>query len=210
MMKSKKALYKELLQMFVGDADCADWIQEPFKLSNKVAASDRISLIALPGNGFEFPDRTEKCKAIYPLECNCNIPVSVQSLRGMVDEVPMVDCFDETKEKCSACNGECEVEYEFSHGGIDYEVSSECPVCDGEGGEVSISAVPNGKKKLNEEVMLTIEGALFNIIQVNRLADTAEKLGLDDISLVHKRASTNAYLFQLGEADLLMMPCINQ
>jgi hypothetical protein len=197
-------VYQQVLQMFTSK-DRNNWMKEPFLVGDKAASTNGWVLIAVPNSNYQYEDNSEKTKTVYPIDCNCEKNISLAQLKDAISKAPLIDCFDETEQKCSACYGEGEVEYKFSYGIKDYTIDHECPVC--EGVVYKTSEIPNGKKEIDYTKFIIIGNSTFNIARVENIVEVAELLQAENITLVFQNRNTQASLFKVKDAEMIVMPC---
>jgi hypothetical protein len=163
-------------------------------------------LCAIPDFEIDCPVLEDKLKTVYPIEYNQTKFIYLSQLKEAFSKAPLLDDYDETEVECSACYGEGEVEYEFSHGRKDYTIESECPVCEGQGVIIGKSDKPNGKKIIDYTKLITIGNSTFNIERLQDVVKVAELLGVKNISLVFQGKPSQGNLFKVGDAEILIMP----
>lgn len=208
-MKATIETYLEILQHFKDDTGypTRNWMSSPFSANGKAVATDAIKLVAtpfVPG----LPGYSEKVRNVYPVAHNMDKAIHLTELRERLNAWPQVDCFDEVTVKCGACNGDGNVEYEFSYQGRDFEMESECPICDGEGSASTKSKTPNGQKEPDEDKVFRIGNSAFHYDLVKSLLFVAETLQ-SDIRVLSQTDYRRPTLFAIGEVEVLLMPIYN-
>lgn len=203
-------VYEDILQLFVSDDDLRMWMTKPFIVGNKAVATDAHCLVSVPewkGN-YEYCDKT---KDVYPKEYNCFKEIPLSNFLAAIAKVPLIDDYDEevTETECDECDGEGEVDFEYSAGRRDYYLTGECPICEGEGTITTTKKTPNGKKVADSSMLLAIGSHAFNIFNVHRLVQVAEMLHEEKINLVYQKVPSGASMFKVGECEVLMMPCFS-
>jgi hypothetical protein len=180
----------------------------PFLVGNKVVATNGTSLVAVPKFTDEFEDKSEKTKTVYPVLYNRDTRISLTELKEAISKAPLVDCFDEIKDRCGACNGDGEVEFEFDYKHETYNIEHECPVCEGQGIILKTSTTPNGKKEIDRTKYIRIGECNFMIERIEELVNTTELLNLNEVLLKKQTGASQSNLFVLDTVELLLMPCM--
>jgi hypothetical protein len=199
-------VYESILKIFTSKDDFRNWMQTSFLVGKKVVATNGWSLVAVPKFNNSYEDNSEKTKTVYPIEYNCDKDILITEIKKAIAKAPLIDCFDEQKEKYDACYGDGEVEYEFSHRMKDYTIEHECPICDGQGITYKTSAIPNGKKEIDYFKHIRIGNSIFNIKRLEDLIKTAELLESDKVKLVKQTGSQQTNLFAIKDVEVLLMP----
>ena len=181
-----------------------DWLRYPFNAYGKSFATNSYSLVATPLCG-DFVNHEDKLKNIYPLTPNMDKLITLDLLREKLATFPLIDCFDETEQKCKACDGSGMVDFEFYFDRNCYETESDCPVCEGEGNTLQISDIPNGKKELDYSKFFCIGNSDFYVGRIEELIFVAEALK-SDVRLIYQTMPNKASLFAIGDVELLLMP----
>jgi len=214
MNDSKKSIvdtYKEILDMYVSkDVDYNDWMKNPFIFNNKVLATEGHFLVAVPYFNNEYKNCTKDISGVYPINYNCNLIINTKNLKSILEQIPMVDSYDEESEECQACDGYGEVDYEYFeiHYGRKYHntIEGECPVCKGTGEYILKEKILNGKKDYSTEYSIKIENSYFSAIAINLLVKTAELLNSDIIKLKYHNNTLSKNLFLIDDVEVLLMP----
>ena len=183
------------------------WLCEPFNVADKTASTNAVCLIAFP-KFTEATDKTEDISGVYPLQRNMNIKIDPMPIKKAISKLKQKEdySYSENAKKCSACDGQCEVEYEFSHGGETYKAILDCPVCDGEGMTGDVVKIPNGKKIYGNNIFIMIGNSYFSPEVMNDIIFVAEKMN-KEIYLVNQSTRMAPSLFAIGDAEILAMPC---
>jgi len=183
-----------------------NWMNYPFSANGKTLSTDGNMMIAFPEFIDGAPVMNEKIRPIFPKEANIDIQITVSDMKSIVESAPLIDCYDEVEKECSACCGEGEVEYEFSHDLRDYMLDHECPVCEGEGTIGTRSSKPNGKKEIDPICAFKIDKSFFSAKYTSVLIDIADKLAVTSITLYRQDTMTSPSYFKIGTTDVLLMP----
>jgi hypothetical protein len=194
-----------LLNRFTSKEDNREWLKSPFNAGNRTIATNGDCLLSVPLQE-GFIDRSERIKHIYPIGHTINIPISVAILKQKLSEFPFVDCFDEIKIECDACDGSGLVDFVFYHNGTEYELREECPVCDGLGIKTQ-SKIPNGKK-LDYDKFFRIGNCIFNVARIEDLIYIADFLSADYVNIVNQTAENKPTLFKIKNVEFLVMPTL--
>lgn len=202
----------EVLQKFMTPKEEAEergrvWLSELFSIADKTAATNSVCLIAFP-KFTESIDKTEATREVYPLQRNMNAKIDPKPIKKAISKLKHIEgySYSENAKKCSACDGQCEVEYEFSHGGETYKAILDCPVCDGEGMTGDVVKIPNGKKIYENNIFIMIGNSYFSPEVMNDIIFVAEKMN-KEIYLVNQSTRMAPSLFAIGDAEILAMPC---
>jgi hypothetical protein len=198
--------YLEILNRFIDKDELRVWLKKPFAIGDKIAASMGYSIAVVPFFGENYPDQSANVSKVYPMPHNMTRHIVTSELRDKMNNFPTVECFDELELACDACSGDGEVEFEFYHSGKNYEISSDCPVCDGQGTITKQSKTPNGKREIDHEKMFKIGNCVFYPDRIEELLFVAEKLEAKTIRLVNQTGQNNACLFVVNEVDVILMP----
>lgn len=198
-------VYQQVLQL-ITSKDRTDWMKEPFLVGDKAVSTNGWVLVSVPKFNDEYQDKSEKTKTVYPIEYNCEKQITLSEFKEAISKAPLVDCFDETEQKCDACYGKGEVEYEFSYGRKDYTIDHECPVCEGEGTIYKTSEKPNGKKQIDYSKFIIVGNSTFNIARLEDVVKVAELVKSENITIVFQGKPTQATLFKIQDVEMLVMP----
>jgi len=212
---TEKTLNQTVLEMFCDtDNEMRPMLNKPFSHKNMVYGTDAYFLAVINKDNVDktYPEDSgmgEKCLKILP-SININFTINVSNLRSKIESVPKVDGFDIIREdiECDACDGECEVEFEFEHNLQTYTTTADCPICDGEGLIYKSINKPNGTKVINPKAYCVIGNTLFHLIKISKLITAAEVLRLPEISLISTLGTNaNATLFKIGDLNILLCNC---
>ena len=186
---------KEIHEQFKSKDDFRTWMQKSFNVGEKTLSTDAYSIVATAKTG-EHPDMTEKLVSIYPFEHNKNEAIIVSDLKDTIAKGPQTDEIEEIN--CKEF-GEGEVEWTYDI----YEIYDDCPVCNGMGGK----KWKTGKKVFDSDVLLKIGGSHFKINLIERLLFVADKLGSDEIKLIHQTDAKHFSGFLIKDVEIILMPC---
>ena len=200
-------LFLLLLRKFTANNDKRYWMQNPFNVGNRTVATNGHCLLSTPLQQ-GFVDRSEKVKNVYPIKHTTNIQISVTELKQKLSEFPLLDCYDEIKIECDACNGLGMVEFEFYHNSETYQIEEQCPVCNGEGLIITQSKVPNGKKVFDYNKFFIIGNSAFHIERIEELIYVAEYLQSDTITIANQTEKNKPTLFLIKDVELLVAPTL--
>jgi len=212
MSQIKINVYDQILNLFVSKDDLRDWMLTPAFTGNLVFATD--------GSAAVFLDKSQ-CSLDYPLykekedihqyllpESNQNLKIPVSDLVDFFGKVPLVaeEITTTSTERCSACDGYGEVDFEFFHNGETYETEAECPVCDGSGKETIKTKKLTGAKVGDPKSIIKIGSSTFLFPVILKAYQTAQLLSVDYITLIQQNGPGSASIFMIGGAKLLLMP----
>ncbi|MEO6522196.1 MAG: hypothetical protein ABIN91_10995 [Mucilaginibacter sp.] len=193
-----------LLNLFVSDMDAwQDWSKSPFKIDNKVYATDQHTMVIIPD---EHAPNAEPLKDYDPKNILSIIPESRPALQTITTKqiltaLKAVPTVREDKE-CKACKGEGEVEFEFCHEGRAYTTESDCPLCDGEG----TFPDEDGKVIPDPTKSITIGKSNFAPKYIKKLYQLCQFFDLTEIDLVSQPTEMAASLFERNGISFLVMP----
>ncbi|WP_183560596.1 hypothetical protein [Mucilaginibacter sp. SP1R1] len=199
---------KELLQLFVSDMDAwQDWSKAPFKIEDKVYATDKHVMVILPAE--HAPD-VELIKDYDPKNILKVIPEAVSviqtiSAKQILIALKAVPTVKEDKE-CECCKGEGEVEFVHYYDGRDYATDSDCPVCDGEGSFPD----EDGKMIPDPDKCITIGQSKFAPKYIKKLYQLCQYFDLKEIDLVSQASEMAPSLFSKNGFSLLIMPVLEK
>lgn len=196
--------YREILELAINKSEMRRWMLNPVNAFGRTHATDGYSVVTVPEIG-EFENVESKMKNVYPIEPNMNKQYSVAEIQAALDKMPKVNVYSEEKVKCDACNGDGEVEYEFSHKGKDYQTDVECPICEGDGFIMQESSTVIGQD-YNYDYAVKIGICGMHIKRIKLLLDIAEKVGSDMVELLNQTEPHHANLFRISDVEIIAMP----
>ena len=200
-----EGVFLKLLHKFCSNDILRSWTMKPFNVGNRTVATNGYCLLSTPLQD-EFTDKSKNIKTVYPLEYNINKTILVVELKQKIKDFPLLDCYDEIKTKCDACNGDGEVEFEFYHSCKTYQIEHDCPVCDGQGTIITQSKTPNGKKEFDYTKFFKIGNSIFNVARIEELIYVADTLNADMINIVNQTEPNKPSLFVIKDVEMLLMP----
>jgi hypothetical protein len=196
-----------LLSLFVcTNTNNSKWVQSPFKIDDKVYATDRHMMIIIPA---ELAPEVQPLEGYEPAAVLSIIPaaepalltISTAEIKAALKAVPTV----KASKECEACEGDGEVEFEFLYGGRRYTTDDDCPLCDGVGSFPDL----NGKAVPDPDKCITIGEADFSPEKVKALYQICQYFELADIDLVNQQVEKSGSLFAKDGIALLVMPVNN-
>ncbi|WPU91838.1 hypothetical protein SNE25_21200 [Mucilaginibacter sabulilitoris] len=199
---------KELLQLFVSDPDAwQDWSKTPFRIIDKVYATDRHVLVIIPA---ELAPEVEDLKDYKPENVLKVIPelgpvIKTITAKDILTALKSVPTIREDQE-CKACKGDGEVEWEFIHDGERYREDFECPLSDGEGSFPD----EDGKMIPDPDKCITIGMASFAPKYIKKLYQLCQFFDLAEIDLISQRSEDSPSLFSKDDISLLIMPVLEK
>jgi ssDNA-binding Zn-finger/Zn-ribbon topoisomerase 1 len=138
-----------------------------------------------------------------------------EELIRVIDLLPKIDkCDIEIKDieikdiECDACDGDGEVDFEFSYNGKDWEISETCPICEGIGRIQGESKIPTGIMIPDYSKCLTLNNKHFKGEYIKRLLVVAEILNEDKIFITFFNKSQYMFCFMIGNVEILVMPVV--
>jgi len=201
-MKAEK--YKRILEKFTDiESEYRPWMKRLFNFDNKTGSTNGHILVYCDRLG-EFDDMSKNVSKIIPTE-NKNSVIKISTIIDMVSLMPKVDCYDEIKANCDACNGSGEVEFEFNHSSKDYYVEAECPVCEGDGAIFTKSDKPNGKTETDSSFFIKIGECAFSAKNLNQIYGICKDLEVDEIKIISQSEFNQPTLFLIGDINVLLM-----
>lgn len=217
--------WKELLQMFCDncEVEMREWMTKPFlnKPFNEVWATDgHIALMVNPKVcGADF-DVLEK-----PLDWTQTgrkwedgLVVTIDQIKETLDKCPKEEEVDSEEKECPECGGCGKVEWEYtaSYGSQRfYEAEYECPVCEGSGIMEEEHSHPTGRMVLTQGAAVRIGNAVFRGLQMERIIEAADMMGVSEIRLLHLPKPgdfhNNGMILAFSpDVRLLLMPFLTQ
>lgn len=204
--------YDKAFQLFTNKDDIRESFKQPFKYKDKYFASDGWGLMFLPTKEAEllYPE-SEKTNfaAVIEKEEILNQEITISKLEEklipeMVDEIKE----EKIEQKCTECDGDGEVEYEYDTYRETHYLKGDCPVCEGSGNLNKTESKLTGEKIANPNKQYKLFGVIFSYYQLNRLVLACKLIGGEKI--VKKFGETNnGNLFRCNNAGFLIMPMIN-
>jgi hypothetical protein len=178
----------------------ADWTSAPFAIGDKACATNRYALVAIPGNdGLE--DYSINCGKVYPIEHNTLQTIAVEDIRSALALIPKIEEEVDVSDACQECDGDGEVRWEYGR----WTMDADCPVCDGSGNG-NVKLVKTGKMVYDDTHNITINGGHFRGDRIEELLWVADKMGVQEVSLVRETTPNYPKIFVVGECELLLMP----
>lgn len=175
-----------LLMFCAAEESFKQWMETPFTDEGATYATDGAAMIRLP---FEM----EKYKEI---KAEVKIGNVVHSTRN-VDVYPPVERFLAALKKCDLYD-----EYEPKRCPECEEGADFCKYCDN--GWIDI---PTGRKYYNlDKQVIKIGEGIFSPVMINKLLLAAFEQGVEHITQVYAPAATASHIFQIGEAEVYLMP----
>lgn len=201
--------YLNALKLHQGNDDLRPWMTKPFYIQDFAYATDAHSMIWLEKKlveGLEIceNERPTNVTGIIPESRNENLILDVEKIKEAISKIELVDDYDTIGEnvKCSECDGDGEVEWEYES----WTKDMDCPKCDGEGFESSDKQVLNGKKVIDKGYQINIKQSRFSVEMILKLLKTQELLKAKEIVLVYQIRPYSSSVFRIGEAEVLCMP----
>lgn len=204
-------IIEKALLSIIKDTKDAKWIQTPFTINNHVYSTDRRTVIKVPK---KLVGSFDECKgspqAIAILDLFDFTPkkitsIKVQDLKSAVDKIPLIDevVREEIKYECNECDGTGGVEWEYRGLYTDY---FDCPVCDGSGIIKEGQNRKTDKKIKDPNYLIDINQSSIRASMIEELINIALLLGVDNIEVIHQTAPNKPIGFQVGVAQVIMMP----
>lgn len=202
---------EEILKMYADPDGLRDWMKAPFTFDGYSGATDGVTLIFTKGEIADFQPLSQqdavKVRNIIPPE-NVKIEILFSDLQEACSKAPLVDEMETKGEdiECKACDGEGEVEFEFSYNRQDFHHDFDCPVCDGSGYESEEKEVPTGNKIPDPDCLLQFGSTRLKLRYVDRLIKVSEHEKEPVASIVSHSGPVSPILFKVGKTKILIMP----
>lgn len=185
---------KALLGLYLSEITFREAFKKPFSIGGFVYATDEYKIIRLKKDILkeEYPPYT-KPMFKWP-ERNCDRPVTLSSLQEVWDRMPTVEetiIQGECKD-CPECNGEGEVEWEYTDSfGKAYCQDFDCPVCGGSGYAEQPEETKTGRMIPDLEASIGFGFHNLRADHVLTLMKTMTLLGKEEIRLTYQNPNTD-------------------
>lgn len=202
---------EEILRMYADPKAYREWMRTPFTFEGRSGTTDGITIIFTEGEISDFKPLSKedaaKVLGVLPTE-NTKIDFLLSDLTEALQKAPLVDETEPQGEdiECKACDGNGEVEFEFSYQGKTYEHDNDCPVCDGSGYESEEKQVPTGKKIPDPDCIIQFGQTRLKVKYISRLIKVSEHEKEQSFSIVSKSDELSPILFKTGKISILIMP----
>ncbi len=208
-MKTEQEKNESIFKLFVSrDTKYKQAMLNPFKNNGKIYATEGHCLVSMLDNGFEYKNEFEdKAPDVEKAIPEPNTKQLISFDRQRLEALKTEDEFEynDVKEiECGLCNGHGEVDHQEYYKNKYYDVSFECPVCDGDGSEQKPTLCRTGKKTF-PTTYIKLGGCYFNISFFNKLFQVQDIVG-GEIFITHQSESNKANLFEIGDYTILLMP----
>lgn len=213
-MTTTEINYNEAFNLFIGNDDYRPELMHPYKQNGKYYATDAHSMIFLPCEEVElnFVEQDKpKSEAVVPRDDmhNLNVSITISELEEKLIPEMIDEEIEKTEtKKCSECDGEGKVEFEYSGNKRTYTIEEDCPECDGSGNIEREFMQKTGKKVANPMKKFQMHEVGFMYKELRRLVDVARVLGEETVVKKFGTA-TQANLFKCGKATILIMPVVS-
>ena len=189
-----------------------EWMHTPFTIGNNVYSTDAHSIIRVPKETVGLFDECKKegnAKVVlnlFDFTPQKILTINVQDLKDALGEIPLVDeCLNVDAEgKCKECSGSGEVEWEYEGHYNDFD----CPICDGNGTLTESQKHKTGRKVKAEGYYIDFNYNRIRTCMIEELINIAWLLKVDEIELINQIAPNKAIVFQVGIAQIVMMPVL--
>ena len=202
--------YEKLFQLFVGDDELRPEMMKPYQQAGKYFATDATAMVFIPTNKvslrFGEQDKPQSDKVI-PREKTMSVVISISEIESKLTPEMIDEEIDKIKKSdCAECDGDGQVEYEYSGNKRTYTIKEDCPECGG-AGELEIEYTEKtGKKIPNPCKQFFMHDVGYMYYQLERLIKAAKIVGADTITKTFG-TRTNASVFDLGnDITVLIMP----
>jgi len=192
---------QECFALFYGKDELRPKFDNPLTWNNNVFATDAYTLIYTDKENidFEFENEHES-----PTNLDSIIPVANISETLII---PNLEPLKTAKElapvgediKCSECDGDGEVEWEYGR----WTKDMECPKCEGDGFEYLAKMMPTGNNTFRN-IKVKIKENYLDIFKFNKVLKVQEILG-GDIELLFCEPDKSALLFKVGICNIIVM-----
>ena len=199
----------KVFSLFLSKDQFRPEMQNPFEFNGYTYATNGCILVRCKKEhiDFEFQNDYEPPNpesVIFKKNANRILDVDKIDWEGLMteDDFNIID----NRTECEVCNGEGEVEYEFSHNGKDYYINHDCPVCEGKGVTGEYKKVPNGGKRFPNGLGIKI-GHLVFVPEIIYPIKKVKELMDEDVFLVAINEGLKPIMIKCGILEILIAPC---
>jgi hypothetical protein len=189
-----------------------EWQNTPFTIGENIYATDTYSIIKVPRDAIGMFPSLEKQKIADNIVEYFNFTpqktasINLQDLKNAIGKIPLVDEYlnADTQGNCTECDGDGKVEWEYES----YTKEMDCPICDGDGVIDHSERQKTGRKIKAEGFFIDFNDTRIKSVMIEELINIACLLEVEEVAVISQLATPNkSIVFQLGIAQLLMMPC---
>ena len=196
-----KTQLQKTFQMFLNKNHERKAMSAPFKVENKIYATNAVALIWIDEDKLDF----EFENPYPPLDVHAVIPKKTMSEPISLDEINKY-----VQAECDHCmnTGYINVSYEdrfgdkHTHDEHGNELNIDCPACRGLNTDRRL-VMPDGEKVFNGFVVFKIGDFYLHYSSVYYLKRLAEDYN-SDIRLVGQYYKNGSYLFEIGDINILI------
>ncbi|WP_016990363.1 hypothetical protein [Flavobacterium sp. ACAM 123] len=203
-------VYDEILNLYTGIDELRSWLSKPFYVDNLAVATNAHEMVFFDKN-LTFNElnicENQNPQIILnniPAERNQSFRLDISKIEDYLKNAPLVDVLKEVGEdiKCTECEGEGEVEWEYGR----WTKDMDCPKCDGEGYQSNSRKVPTGEKEVDGLTLVDLKDSRFSIKMIERLINVKNLLQENEITLVYQNKANGSNVFKIGKIEVLCMP----
>jgi len=203
-------VYGDVLNLYVGNDEYRNWLNEPFFIGNLAIATNAHELVFFDKNLSEKElnvcgnENPQLILNNIPEQRNQDYKLNIEEIETYLKNAPKVDVLKTVGKdvKCTECDGDGQVEWEYENWTKDFD----CPKCDGDGYESESRQIPTGEFEIDGLSLVDVKNSRFSIKMIERLLKVKELLCENEISLVFQEGENMANVFKIGEVEILCMP----
>lgn len=209
-IKNEKAIFDLYVEK---DSDLRPNLKAPFIQENdgRVWASEGHIMIMINQECVSGKYNSKTIGPHLPVrEYNCDLPLSVSDLQIALAICPQEDevlvTYKETT--CPECKGSGGVdgEYHAKYDDQHYEISGECPICEGEGTIKTEVSTPTGNKIPKHDIFFKIGKGYFRGTFIQTIIKTCDLLGIEQIRLVRTDEHDISIIELSKDIHIVLMP----
>lgn len=193
MGKNKTEQYKKMLRQFAS-------LDQVFLVREETGRSNGGLFMALTQDRSLIEEIDISC--VKPIEGNRILKkIALSDLKEALLAAPKIEFFGNSLENCDACEGNGEVSVDYSHNGDLYELSGECPVCNGSGTSGKIIKHKN-KTDIDRAACAKIADYFIDMKAIEQLILTAEILKESTIYFCGADQNNHLLFFHIGQVEI--------
>lgn len=178
----------------------------PFYRDGYVVATDLSILVRVPYNSLQgIYDKSELPKRLpdFP-NPNCDFTLPLATLVETIKSIPEEEVIpvQGLAAECDECEGSGRVEWTYEDSdGTEHREDFDCPICNGRGKVKT-------KKYLREWRCISINGSIFSVRTLMKLAKAMDVVGLDSVHVRNLPTGCTPALMCLEDnIEVIIMPC---
>lgn len=202
--------YQELFNLFINDDELRPEMNHPYKQGNRYFATDATAMVFIPCDRVElnYPEQDKpQSDKVIPRDKTMQVVISISEIESKLTPEMIDEEIDKVKkEKCSECDGEGQVEFEYYGNKRTYTIEEDCPECGGAGDLEIEYSEKTGRKIPNRNKQFFMHDVGYMYYQLERLIKAARICGVETVVKTFG-TRTNASVFDLGnDITVLIMP----